>query len=180
VGSSRTFDQIPWTRCNRRVQDESCVYVGSVFPSPSTAPGEKMATPPHQVSPEEQQQLKLFSDLVPGILVWWKTSSRGPHRKEDPPLVFLNGTVHPLSKHFGPRRLPTTPVSSLSVVLQQRRHDAAHTMRPQRGICGCSGRCTTVLCLCRRQEDDNTKIFGSGMRQDNDQGKPPILQQASC
>jgi hypothetical protein len=134
-----------------------------------------MATPPHQVSPEEQQQLKLFSDLVPGILVWWKTSSRGPHRKEDPPLVFLNGTVHPLSKHFGPRRLPTTPVSSLSVVLQQRRHDAAHTMRPQRGICRCSGRCMTVLCLCRRQEDGNTKIFGSGMRQDNDQGKPPIL-----
>jgi hypothetical protein len=27
-----------------------------------------MATPTHQVSPEEQQQLKLFSDLVPGIL----------------------------------------------------------------------------------------------------------------
>jgi hypothetical protein len=25
------------------------------------------------------------------------------------------------------------------------------------------------------KEDDNTKTFGTGMRQDNDQGKPPML-----
>jgi hypothetical protein len=84
----------------------------------------KMATTPtHQpppkrnkVSPEEEEQELKVSDLVPGDSSLVEKIIELAKSEEDPPLVFLNGTVHP-SKHFGPRRLPTTPVLSSSAVV---------------------------------------------------------------